>query len=46
MGAADRRAGFDDCRDLSNITRGLVKRGFSDEQIGENAPRIFGEVCG
>ncbi|MDT9598717.1 dipeptidase [Sphingosinicella rhizophila] len=46
----DRLAGFDDYRDLPNITRGLVKRGFSDEQIkgimGENALRMFGEVCG
>jgi len=47
---ADRLVGFDDYRDLPNITRGLVKRGFSDEQIkgilGENALRVFGEVCG
>jgi membrane dipeptidase len=46
----DRLDGFDDYRDLPNITRGLVKRGFSDEQIkgilGENALRVFGEVCG
>jgi len=46
----DRLIGFDDYRDLPNITRGLVKRGFSDEQIrgvlGENALRVFGEVCG
>lgn len=45
-----RLAGFDDCRDLPNITRGLVKRGYSDEQIrgilGENALRVFTEVCG
>jgi membrane dipeptidase len=45
-----RLVGFDDCRDLPNITRGLVKRGFSDEQIrgilGENALRVFAEVCG
>ena len=43
-------AGFDDCRDLPNITRALVKRGYSDEQIrgimGENALRVFEEVCG
>ena len=42
--------GFDDLRDLPNITRGLVKRGYSDEQIqgilGENALRVFEEVCG
>jgi membrane dipeptidase len=47
---SDRLDGFDDYRDLPNITRGLVKRGFSDEQIkgilGENALRVFGEVCG
>lgn len=45
-----RLAGFDDCRDLPNITRGLVKRGYRDEQIqgilGENALRVFTEVCG
>jgi membrane dipeptidase len=45
-----RLEGFDDCRDLPNITRGLVKRGYSDEQIrgilGENALRVFQEVCG
>jgi membrane dipeptidase len=42
--------GFVDGRDLPNITRGLVKRGFNDEQIrgilGENALRVFAEVCG
>lgn len=45
-----RLAGFDDCRDLRNITRGLVKRGYSDEQVrgilGENALRVFRDVCG
>lgn len=45
-----RLIGFDDCRDLPNITRGLVKRGYDDEQIrgilGENALRVFEEVCG
>jgi membrane dipeptidase len=45
-----RLRGFDDCRDLPNITRGLVRRGYSDEQIrgilGENALRVFAEVCG
>jgi membrane dipeptidase len=45
-----RLIGFDDCRDLPNITRGLVKRGYSDEQIqgilGENALRVFCESCG
>jgi membrane dipeptidase len=44
-----RLVGFDDCRDLPNITRGLVKRGYTDEQIsgilGENALRVFEAVC-
>lgn len=48
--ALQRLVGFDDCRDLANITRGLVARGYSDEQIqgilGENALRVFAEVCG
>ena len=47
---ADRLVGFDDYRDLRNITRGLVNRSYSDEQIigilGENAMRVFAEVCG
>lgn len=42
--------GFDDIRDFPNITRGLVKRGFSDAEIygvlGENFLRVFEEVCG
>lgn len=46
----DRVVGFDDYRDLPNITRGLVRRGWSDEQIkgvlGENALRVFEDVCG
>lgn len=45
-----RLVGFDDSRDLPNITRGLVKRGYSDEQVkgilGENALRVFQDVCG
>ena len=45
-----RLVGFDDCRDLPNITRGLVSRGYSDSQIegilGENALRAFSTVCG
>jgi len=45
-----RLIGFDDCRDLPNITRGLLRRGYSDEQIrgilGENALRVFEAVCG
>jgi membrane dipeptidase len=46
----DNLVGFDDYRDLPNITRGLVKRGYSDIQIrgilGENFLRVFEEVCG
>jgi membrane dipeptidase len=46
----DRINGFDDYRDLPNITRGLVARGWSDEQIigvlGQNALRVFEQVCG
>jgi membrane dipeptidase len=42
--------GFDDYRDYPNITRGLVKSGYSDEQIadilGLNALRVFEQVCG
>jgi membrane dipeptidase len=42
--------GFEDCRDLRNITRGLVKRNFSDAEmrgvLGENALRVFAAVCG
>jgi membrane dipeptidase len=42
--------GFSDYRDFPNITRGLVKRGYADEQIqgilGENFLRVFGQVCG
>jgi membrane dipeptidase len=45
-----RLIGFDDCRDLPNIPRGLVKRGYDDEQIrgilGENALRVFAQICG
>ena len=50
VNATQRLVGFDDHRDLPNITRGLVKRGYSDEQIkgilGENALRVFEAVCG
>jgi membrane dipeptidase len=46
----DKLVGFEDYRELPNITRGMVKRGYSDEQIkgilGENALRIFEEICG
>jgi membrane dipeptidase len=42
--------GFADYRDMPNITRGLVKRGYDDEQIrgilGENFLRVFEAVCG
>ena len=42
--------GFQDYRDMPNITRGLVARGYDDEQIagilGENFMRVFEEVCG
>lgn len=42
--------GFDDYRDFPNITRGLVKRGYTEEQskgiMGENFMRVFEEVCG
>lgn len=46
----DRVRGFDDYRDLPNITRGLVSRGWSDQQIvgvlGQNALRVFEQICG
>jgi membrane dipeptidase len=42
--------GFDDYRDYPNITRGLVQRGYNDDQIrgilGENFVRVFEHVCG
>jgi membrane dipeptidase len=42
--------GFDEAADISNVTRGLVKRGFTDEAIsaimGENVLRVFEAVCG
>lgn len=42
--------GFDDYRDFPNITRGLVKRGYMDEQVtgilGGNFLRVFENVCG
>jgi membrane dipeptidase len=45
-----RLQGFEDSRDLPNITRGLVKHGYNDQQIegilGENALRVFAEVLG
>jgi len=40
--------GFKDIREFPNLTRGLVKHGYSDEQIkgilGENALRVFEHV--
>ncbi len=40
--------GYEDGRDLPNITRGLVKRGYTDEQIhgilGGNVLRVFEKV--
>ena len=42
--------GFDDYRDFPNITRGLVARGWSDEDIrkvlGENFLRVMEKACG
>jgi membrane dipeptidase len=42
--------GFDDYRDMPNITRGLVARGYSDADIagilGENHLRVIEQVCG
>jgi membrane dipeptidase len=42
--------GYDDYRDCPNITRGLVKHGYSDEPIegilGLNALRVIEQVCG
>ena len=45
-----RLVGFNDCRDLPNITRGLVGRGYRDDEIrgmlGENVMRVFEGICG
>jgi membrane dipeptidase len=42
--------GFDDYRDMPNLTRGLVSRGYTDDQIGGilglNFLRVFEAVCG
>ncbi|HEU4598387.1 MAG TPA: membrane dipeptidase, partial [Solirubrobacterales bacterium] len=42
--------GFADYRDWPNLARGLVARGYSDEQaagiLGENFMRVFEAVCG
>jgi membrane dipeptidase len=48
--ATQQMIGFDDYRDFPNITRGLVARGWSDEDIakvlGENFLRVMAAVCG
>ena len=42
--------GYEDARDFINYTRGLLARGYSDEQIrgilGENFLKLFESVCG
>jgi membrane dipeptidase len=42
--------GFSDYLDFPNIARGLVSRGYSDDEIsgilGGNFLRVFEEVCG
>lgn len=47
---ATKLVGFTDYADYPNITRGLVARGFSDEEIvgilGENFLRVFEKICG
>jgi membrane dipeptidase len=46
----DNVVGFDDYRDFPNFTRGLVARGYADDDIrgilGENFLRVFERVCG
>jgi membrane dipeptidase len=48
--ATQQLVGFDDYRDFPNITRGLVARGWSDDDIkkvlGENFLRVMEKVCG
>lgn len=48
--ATQHMRGFDDYRDFPNITRGLVARGWSDEDIakvlGVNFLRVMEAVCG
>ncbi|MFI6825521.1 dipeptidase [Kribbella sp. NPDC050241] len=48
--ATQELVGFDDYRDFPNITRGLVARGWSDEDIakvlGLNFVRVMEAVCG
>lgn len=42
--------GFTDYRDMPNITRGLIRRGYSDLDVakilGENFLRVYERVCG
>lgn len=51
-GISNRRItqGYEDARDFINFTRGMMARGYTDEQIkgiiGENFLRIFASVCG
>jgi membrane dipeptidase len=48
--ATQQLIGFDDYRDFPNITRGLVARGWSDEDVakvlGGNFVRVMEAVCG
>jgi membrane dipeptidase len=50
VGSPKNLIGFDDYRDFPNITRGLVARGYSDDDIrgilGGNFLRVFEQVCG
>lgn len=50
LGTPKNLIGFDDYRDFPNITRGLVSRGYSDDDIrgilGGNFLRVFEQVCG
>jgi membrane dipeptidase len=48
--ACDQADGGSTARDFPNLTRGLVGRGYTDEQVtgilGENFLRVFEAVCG
>lgn len=48
--ATQKLIGFDDYRDFPNITRGLVARGWTDNDIrkvlGENFLRVMAGICG
>ena len=50
LGRPKTLVGFDDYRDFPNITRGLVARGYADDEIrgilGGNFLRVFESVCG